>query len=1080
LVTATNQYVNVTNFTPLASNYTFSAWVYLCEGGNFSSARSAILSSTNSKSDGSLNSIEVLVRSASASYTDPQYLELGRSGAFNGTASTSSVPTNQWVHLAVTVSSARLVNYYINGAASGSWDASGNDVTINTNIALANNALTGRKFRGMLDEAQIWSRVLSQTEIQTNMNRAYTGSDTNLIAYWRFDNSATNSAPAYPGLRDGTPANSPTYTNSGIPFVPDAATSSASAIGPSNATLNGTVNPGNLATAAWFAWGTTTNYGNLTAATTFPATNGIFFVTNLLTGLTPGRTYYYQLVASNSAGVTAGAGASWTNLSIPPTAATSAASGVKVTSATLNGTVNPNYLATTAWFEWGTDTHYSNLTATTLFPATNRALFVTNLLTGLTPGRTYYYRLVASNSAGTNRGSDASFTNQTLPPTVTTLAASNLKFTNAILNATVNPNGMATTAWFEWGADTHYGNTLGLTNLTAGTATVALSTVLAGLNPAQMYHGRAAATNAAGLTTGADEVFTTGMTNTVTSLADDGGSGTLRHLITSAYSGQMIVFATNGTITLTNGELVVANSLTFVGPGATNLSISGNTNSRVFNITNPSAVVVISDMTICNGKAANGSNGGGVYNVGILTLSACTLSANTAGNGDSGGSAGHGGGVYNAGTLTLSACTLSANTAGDGGDGGDVGQYSNGNGGPGYPGGNGGGVYNAGTLTLSACTFTTNTAGKGGNGGPGGQSHGNSGNDGSGGNGGNGGGVFNTTNASLATLHNSLFALNAAGTGGTNHGNGPIGTAGSDPDLSGAFTSLGHNLVRITGNSTGLVNGANGDIVGTAASPIHALLGPLTNNGGPTPTIALLPGSPAIDAGDDTLTGTDQRGYARLSGAHVDIGAYELNAASLGYSAPALGSVSCTVSNLASGTSSATFTFSDNPNGLNTTAWIDYGISPSYGGATTTLSLGYTNVPVTTNLTVTGFAPGTTYHYRLSAYNPAGTTTGADQTFTTTVSGDLNGDGVVSDTELQTFQASYWQSHPLVMTGLSGAGSGTMSVGLSNSARPGFAVLASTNLSNWVTLTNGLSIRYQINDPDAKLYPKRFYRLRTE
>ena len=57
--------------------------------------------------------------------------------------------------------------------------------------------------------------------------------------------------------------------------------------------------------------------------------------------------------------------------------------------------------------------------------------------------------------------------------------------------------------------------------------------------------------------------------------------------------------------------------------------------------------------------------------------------------------------------------------------------------------------------------------------------------------------------------------------------------------------------------------------------PINLLLGPLTNNGGPTLTHALLPGSPALDAGDDSLTGTDQRGFPRRSGAQVDIGAYE-------------------------------------------------------------------------------------------------------------------------------------------------------------------------------------------------------------
>ena len=65
--------------------------------------------------------------------------------------------------------------------------------------------------------------------------------------------------------------------------------------------------------------------------------------------------------------------------------------------------------------------------------------------------------------------------------------------------------------------------------------------------------------------------------------------------------------------------------------------------------------------------------------------------------------------------------------------------------------------------------------------------------------------------------------------------------------------------------------------MGTSASPIDARLGPLQNNGGPTLTHALLPGSPALDAGDPTLTGTDQRGVSRPQGPRADIGAFELN-----------------------------------------------------------------------------------------------------------------------------------------------------------------------------------------------------------
>lgn len=106
------------------------------------------------------------------------------------------------------------------------------------------------------------------------------------------------------------------------------------------------------------------------------------------------------------------------------------------------------------------------------------------------------------------------------------------------------------------------------------------------------------------------------------------------------------------------------------------------------------------------------------------------------------------------------------------------------------------------------------------------------------------------------------------------------GVSGSD-DLSGVFTSLGFNLIGVTDGSSGFTNGVNGDLVGSSSAPLNPLLGPLANNGGPTPTMALLHGSPALDAGDDALLGppynltTDQRGFPRKSGAHVDIGAFE-------------------------------------------------------------------------------------------------------------------------------------------------------------------------------------------------------------
>jgi hypothetical protein len=99
-------------------------------------------------------------------------------------------------------------------------------------------------------------------------------------------------------------------------------------------------------------------------------------------------------------------------------------------------------------------------------------------------------------------------------------------------------------------------------------------------------------------------------------------------------------------------------------------------------------------------------------------------------------------------------------------------------------------------------------------------------------------------------------------------------TAGVGPDLDGALTSLGHNLI---GDGTGGSGFADTDLVGTADFPIDPLLEPLGDYGGPTQTMRPLPGSPVINAGDNTdAPDTDQRGFPRIVGGFIDIGAVEL------------------------------------------------------------------------------------------------------------------------------------------------------------------------------------------------------------
>src|SRR5262249_2568421 len=110
-----------------------------------------------------------------------------------------------------------------------------------------------------------------------------------------------------------------------------------------------------------------------------------------------------------------------------------------------------------------------------------------------------------------------------------------------------------------------------------------------------------------------------------------------------------------------------------------------------------------------------------------------------------------------------------------------------------------------------------------------------------------------------------------------------VDTTGIGPDVWGAATSSGHNLIGDSSGSTGFVNGTKSDQVGTSANPIDPKLAPLANNAGPTKPHALLAGSTAIDRGDNTnAPATDQRGVARprdgdRNGSKiVDIGAFEI------------------------------------------------------------------------------------------------------------------------------------------------------------------------------------------------------------
>jgi hypothetical protein len=230
--------------------------------------------------------------------------------------------------------------------------------------------------------------------------------------------------------------------------------------------------------------------------------------------LTASTHYHFRAVAVNGTGTTYGPDATFSTIALP-SAITHPATGVMLTSATLNGVVNPEGQATSYYFEWGQTTSYGNES-----PPEEAAVGsdlsehqVEQNITGLTPDTTYHFRVVASNCGGcgegTTFGPDQTFTSA-LPPTAITQPAEAIGQTTATLAGRVNPRGAVTGYDFEWGETTAYGARTPSFDAPVGSdnSEHVLTQALAGLHPGTLYHYRVVASNcehcSAGTSYGAD------------------------------------------------------------------------------------------------------------------------------------------------------------------------------------------------------------------------------------------------------------------------------------------------------------------------------------------------------------------------------------------------------------------------------------------------------------------------------------------------------------------------------------------------------------------------------------------------
>ncbi len=219
-----------------------------------------------------------------------------------------------------------------------------------------------------------------------------------------------------------------------------------------------------------------------------------------------------------------------------PLVTTAGATSVTGTSATLNGSGNPNLASATGWFRYGTvspgtgnDTFGTRvpISGGTALGAGSSPVAYPQAITGLTPGTTYYYCAIVANSQGTSFGSVVSFTTP-LPPTVMTTAASSVATTSATLNGMGNPNGAATTAWFRYStvnpgtANDTFGTRApvsGGSSLGAGSSPQTCAQAITGLTPATTYYYCAIASSSEGTAFGAVLSFTTAAVPVVTTTA---------------------------------------------------------------------------------------------------------------------------------------------------------------------------------------------------------------------------------------------------------------------------------------------------------------------------------------------------------------------------------------------------------------------------------------------------------------------------------------------------------------------------------------------------------------------------------
>ncbi len=299
--------------------------------------------------------------------------------------------------------------------------------------------------------------------------------------------------------------------------IPDATTEGASSVRKSTATVSGTVNPDGAGEAHYSfkyrrsgeeAWLETPEASAGSGSTGEPESAE-------LTELAPQTTYQYRLVARNANGSNEEGGErEFTTAPAVTIAPCPAPHPPQALSAALCGSIDPEGLETTYYYQFGSSTEYEFRTPEGTEEPTGTGVGAQEFplpVTGLQPTVTYHYRLVATNTLGTTFGPDQTLTTPPVQPTVNDQSpfATEIAAHEATLHGTINPGQGITTYQFLYGPTAAYGSSTTQAYTQLNYQQDAIEQLVTQLTPNTTYHYALVATNSSGTTTGPDQTFTT-------------------------------------------------------------------------------------------------------------------------------------------------------------------------------------------------------------------------------------------------------------------------------------------------------------------------------------------------------------------------------------------------------------------------------------------------------------------------------------------------------------------------------------------------------------------------------------------